>query len=357
MKFINFGKIKQFRDIVRDIKHSARFRGVDDNDNPIYDHSIQLPKLEVIATEKIHGTNAAVCFCEEYGLWGQSRKNIITPKNDNAGCAKYIEQNKIAWLEIIQRFIDFYKINCKDNIISIYFEWCGGNIQRNSAISGLDKRAIIFPHFKVTSIEKLADDECYECKWYQSICDSCWIDDQENNIYNIMNFPYYQFDIDFENPSLSQNQFIELVEDVIEPNSPVGQAMGKDGNIGEGVVVSFFYKRELYKFKVKGEKHSKSNVKTLKPVDEVHEQIKIDFANYACSSSRLNQAWQEIFGIDNEKEEPSMRKMGNFLGWMFKNIMEEESDIMCEKDLTQKMVKSKIVEISKKWFMDQLNNF
>jgi hypothetical protein len=57
-----------------------------------------------------------------------------------------------------------------------------------------------------------------------------------------MNFETWNIEIDFDRPDIAQNELVELVEKVIEPNSPLGQTFGKEGNIGEGVVVTFEYK-------------------------------------------------------------------------------------------------------------------
>jgi len=244
-RFIKYPSISQFRDIIRDVTHTARFDGLDEDGNTIY-KNVELPNINAIATEKIHGTNAAVCYSHPDGLWVQSRKNIITPEKDNAACAFAVEQNKESWMDIIETLAKEYSIDLDTNIISVYFEWCGGNIQKNAAVSGLDKMAIIFKHFKVSPIEPSETDPAvwYETKISGTIEDAdcggyTWIDNPKANIFNIMNFPTYDIEIDFEQPLMSQNEMIKLVEETIEPNSPVGKQFGIEGNIGEGIVVSF----------------------------------------------------------------------------------------------------------------------
>lgn len=356
-RFINFGSIDQFRNIIKNVQNSARFQGLDESGEPIY-KDVQMPVVDAMASEKIHGTNAAVCYSEPDGFWVQSRKNIITPEKDNAGCAFFCEQNKDEWMDIINELKDFYYIDLNKNIISVYFEWAGGSIQKNSACSGMDKRAIIFQHFKISPIEKretMLSGEEFHSKWYETSGLSGWVNCSEKNIYNIMLFTKWSFVIDFEHPVLYQNKFIEVVENDIEPNSPVGHEMGIDGNIGEGMVVTFMYKDTLHRFKVKGEKHSRSKVKTLKSVDLEKEQAKIDFANYSCKAFRLEQAWEELFGIDNEKQGPTVKLTGEFLRLVTKDIIKEESDIMAEKGLEPKEIGRDISKIAKTWFMEQLD--
>lgn len=84
-RFITFGSIEQFRSVVKAAKYVE-----------------PTPVLKAFGTEKIHGTNASVCYSEPDGFWVQSRNGIITPQNDNAECALYAEKNKEAWLGIIE---------------------------------------------------------------------------------------------------------------------------------------------------------------------------------------------------------------------------------------------------------------
>lgn len=349
-RFIGYGSIGQFRSVIKSISKQAQF--VSHNKETgvtTVDRNAKLPILTCTATEKIHGTNASVCYSEPDGLWFQSRKNIITPEKDNAGCAFHADQNREQWLNLIGALAMDHNINCDTHVISIYYEWCGGSIQKNSAVSSLDKRAIIFKHFKVSPLNPTEDE------------DGKWLDtnnraEPDHNIFNISNYPMWSFLIDFNAPALSQNIMIKTVEDEIEPNSFVGRAMGVDGNIGEGMVVTTTYKGNVYKFKVKGEKHSKSKVKTLKPVDEKFENARITFVNeHACKAFRLEQAWQELFGIENETAEPTIRMMGDFLRLVIKDVIKEESDTMAMLGLEPKMVNSSISKVARVWFIEQLD--
>ena len=111
----------------------------------------------------------------------------------------------------------------------------------------------------------------------------------------------------------------------------------------------------LYRLKVKGEKHSNSKVKTFKPVDTEKEQVKIDFANYACPAWRLEQMWQKTFGINNEITEPNVKETGTFLRNVIADVWKEESDIAFEKGIEPKDVNSLISKVARDWFMEELN--
>ncbi len=350
-RFINYGSIPQFRQIIKDISYQAWYTGSDEDGKAIYDKSLTLPIITATGYEKIHGTNAAVCYNSETEFYVQSRKNIITVDKDNAACAFHATQNQIEWMKIINSLATFHSINLDTHIISIFFEWSGGNIQKLSAVTGLDKRAFIFPYFKVSPL--VQDEEDPESAiWLSTKSEHNW----NANIYNITCYSKFPITINFNTPLLSQNSMIKTIEEDIEPNSPIGDYFGIQGNVGEGIVYFFEYQDIIYRFKVKGEKHSVSKVKTLKPVDDIKEQAKIDFANYACNPDRLEQAWQTVFGLNHELLEPDIKATGNFLRAVITDVHKEESDILASKNLEPKDVNSTISKLARQWFMQELDN-
>lgn len=349
--FIKYDSISKFSDIVKTINHQARFLGLDNENNPIYKEIYDLPIVNATVTEKIHGTNAGVRVYLEndiYKVEYQSRNNTITPTNDNAGCAFFCENRKESFISFAKELSDCYDIDLNKFIITLFGEFCGGNIQRNSAVSGLDKMFILFQHFKVSFKDKEVN------YWLETkTIDNIIIQDSNVNIYNILSFPYYNIEIDFNKTTDTINYLVDLV-DKNENSSPVGKTFGIEDNILEGYVVTFYYKGELYKFKVKGDKHSNSKVTKLNPVDSELENIKIEFANSVTPSWRLEQGWQEIFGINNEKIEPDIKYIGDFLRWVFNDIIKEESDLLNSKNLEPKQVNGLISNIAKKWFIKRL---
>ena len=51
-------------------------------------------KREIIVTEKLDGTNAAIIVTDEGEVYCQSRTKLITVNSDNAGFANWVEKNK-----------------------------------------------------------------------------------------------------------------------------------------------------------------------------------------------------------------------------------------------------------------------
>jgi len=303
---------------------------LDENGEAIYDPTLPKPTITFKGTVKIHGTNAAVSYNAKE-LWAQSRENIITPEKDNAGFAFFVESNKEAFYELFAQVMD-KTIPWPDpykNTITIYGEWAGGNIQKGVGVCNLPKSFFIFgvkitPHTETE--EELKANPAY---WV----DYTYLRAPEHNIYNIDDYPTYSIDIDFNIPQLVQNQLSELTIKV-EEECPVAKAFGFSG-IGEGIVWSAEFKGVVNRFKVKGEKHSSSKVKTLAAVNvEKLEGIQ-KFVDYAVTESRFKQALENVF----PNQEPiDVKKMGEVIRWVVNDVIKEEMDTMVENQIEPKEV-------------------
>lgn len=183
--------------------------------------------------------------------------------------------------------------------------------------------------------------------------------DELFDIYNIRDFPTVEVEIDFNKPEEAQNKIVELTLEV-ESNSGVAKYFDKPDNTGEGWVFQFKdVEGTLLTFKSKGEAHAKNagKVKILRPVDEVKEQKKRDFVNdNAMQSFRLNQAWEEVFGVNNEKNEPNEKFTGDIIRFMLQDTIREESDVLIDLGLEDRDVKGLIASQTRLWFLDRLNN-
>lgn len=350
-RVIKFPSIEQFRGVVKQIQERACYLGKDEDGKAIFDYLKPKPTLTFTASEKIHGTNASVCYSIPDGMWAQSRENIITIEKDNAGFALFVAQNEEALKLIINELADEYSIDLNTHIISLYGEWAGGNIQKNSAMSGLDKAFVIFEHFKVSPIEPSEDEKAV---WFKTSLrlssDNFFISQHYSRIYNVMDFPTYSFTIDFNAPERSVNEMVKLVEEVIEPASPLGKVFGKEENIGEGIVCTHLTEDgALIMFKVKGEKHSNSKVKTLNVVD-TEKLNKIDkCVEKICHAWRFEQGLVEVFGSDYEKT-MDRKRIGDFLKWVGQDTLKEELDVIAEFGFEPKDVMGKVSQKAKEYF-------
>lgn len=61
----------------------------------------KIPRLfrDVVITEKLDGTNAAIGILDDGRVYAQSRKKLITPEQDNAGFARWVSENEGALRE------------------------------------------------------------------------------------------------------------------------------------------------------------------------------------------------------------------------------------------------------------------
>jgi len=135
----------------------------------------------------------------------------------------------------------------------------------------------------------------------------------------------------------------------VEECCPVGEYFGVKG-IGEGIVFSCAEHPGL-RFKSKGEKHCVSQVKKLNPIDtELMNSIN-EFVESAVSENRLQQGisyfTENLIDID-------VKNIGQFLGWMVKDVLKEEGDTIALNNLDEKRVKSAIVAKARVWFLNYL---
>lgn len=342
-KHISFPSIEQFRNIVATVTRQCQYTGEDETGEPIYDPTRELPKLKFKGTVKLHGNNASVCYNSIDGMWAQSRSNIITPTQDNAGFASFVDKNK----EVFMKFFKSFKYNPENFTISIFGEWCGQGIQRGVGIADLPKSFFIFG-------VKTNQHDTGEGNWI----DYSHLRSYDNNIYNIDDYKTYEIEIDFNKPQLSQNQIIEMTLEV-EESCPVAKAFQLEG-IGEGIVFTTILdghgEKYVHRFKSKGEKHSKSKVKVLREVDDDKINKVYATAEKVCPEWRLEQMLTETFDLNNGGT-LSRNKMGDYIKAVVNDVIKEDMDILHEAGLEPKDLGKPISDIARKYFFAQEASF
>jgi len=323
-----FTEIGQFRQVVREVRSHCDYQGRDENDGAIYGHTKLYPTLKFRGTPKLHGTNAAIVKYDDGRYEFQSRSNVLRLEADNAGFMREMSQKNY---QKLFNNIDF-NTSC-----AIFGEWCGKGIQKSVAIAELPKRFVVFG-VKVDDV-------------YQDMQNFDNIKIEDELIFNILQFPKFELEIDFNSPELIQNKLVELTE-AVEKQCPVGKYFGIEG-IGEGIVWEYLDENERYIFKVKGEKHQNSKVKTLTTVDvEAVENINA-FVEYSVTENRMKQ------GIDKMIEmglplEP--KTTGDYLRWVYNDVIKEESDTMEENGIDPKKIGSAISAKARVFWMNHLNS-
>ena len=122
--------------------------------------------------------------------------------------------------------------------------------------------------------------------------------------------------------------------------------------IGEGVVWTADWNGKQYRFKVKGEKHSSSKVKTLASVDTDKIESCQKFAEYAVTESRFEQALQAVFPDGNL----DVKQIGALLKWMNTDIIKEEMDTLTSNGLEFKEVAKHIADATRKCSLSTVNS-
>lgn len=357
-KAIRMPKIPQFRQVVRDIKSSAQFVGLDDDNNPIFDGNAKLPTVPFLGTVKLHGTNASIVLTPGDEIYAQSKTQVITVEKDNAGFAQFVSANEESLRNMMLGIRDdlvnnktMYKLPNEfysSSYITVYGEWCGQGIQKGTVISELDKMFIIFG-CKITPPE--FEGQQLHSYWIQDGVQFIRPDRHANlNVHNIHDFQVFALDIDFNEPE-AFTQELERLTLQVEKECPVAKMFGKSG-IGEGIVWTGWYKDNIYRFKVKGEKHSNTKVKKLVTVDPEKLNSMKQFVEYACTQNRYEQAISEVVG----DEELEMKHIGNLIRWVQNDIINEENDVLTESGLTHKDVASRIAQQIKTWVQEDIKN-
>ena len=334
-RHVKFSKIPQFRDVIRDVNHQSQFKGLDENGEPIYNPNVKKPIIAFNGTVKLHGSCGSVCMGNEGDIWCQSRKRILSIDVDNHGFHQFCHDRSANFLRLFQKLAD--SVSVPKDIISIFGEYCGQGINHGCAIHQLPKMFVIF----AVKIVPTGGDSYY--------VDSASLRDPESQIHNIADFKTFKVTVDFNYPELAQNEFVNLVNNV-EAECPVGKAFGALG-IGEGIVWVGDYKGQRHIFKTKGEKHSVTRVKNIAAVDVEKVNSIREFVEYAVTENRLNQAVIEVF----EAGEPTIKKMGDFLRWIMKDIASEEADTLGENNLVLKDVGRAVSNKARPWFQELLN--
>ena len=291
----------------------------------------QVGEINIHGTVKLHGTNFSIVYdIKNKGWYFQKRTSILEYYTNffdyqsvmGVGHKESTDRLKAFLFSFIDQLEDKKEL---DKVV-FFGELIGEEIQKGVAIENLSKRFVIFDVIKIKGEENT---------WIngQALKDVFNNSQQHENIYCIENFETYDLKInvsDIVSLKLLQNNLQEITEQV-EKECPVAKQFGFSG-VGEGVV----WKHNGFRFKVKGEEHTTSKVRSLKPVDvEKIEKLKTleDCVNAICTEARLKQGLQ--FLKENNIVENQIK---TYIDWVIADTIKEESDFIKEKGLVEKDV-------------------
>lgn len=337
MKYYPFPKIRQYHQVLRDLKLHLSYVGKDDEGNPIYKEPDTWPTIVFNGTVKLHGTNSAICFNPDGSFYCQSRENIINEIQDNAGFAHWVnKEGKNIWNRI-QNLFD----NKLISHIVLFGEWCGGSIQKGVALNELDKRFVIF------GLKCIYGDE--SSGWV----DSSYIKDHSINIFNIADYPKYEITVDLNRPDKAIETMIELTTRVGD-ECPFSKAFGVSGT-GEGIVWRQLYEFGFDKaFKTKDERHQKSKIKKMPTVDVVKMDSIQEAVETHCHEDRMQQIYDKIVLTEADKVP---QKIGDFIRLLVSDCWDEEGDSIRASDISRKEFGAAVSKKAARWFQAKISEF
>lgn len=323
-----FPSIEQFRTVVKQVKDRATFVGLDENGEIIRNLTAKAPIVKFRGSVKLHGSNFSIVLTKDDDYYAQSRERIMSITSDNAGSCSYAMRHRDVFTKLLKPFI-------KDDIkrVAVYGEWAGQGVQSGVAIANIEKTFFVF------ALKVIHEDDTTE--WLSDISSFC---EPEIRLYNIHQFKQYEIDIDFNEPEQSINQMVEWMLEV-EAQCPVGKYFGHDG-IGEGLV----FVGDGYIFKVKGEKHSVSKVKTMIPVDIEKINSINAFVEYAVTEARLEQG---VTVLKENGGDPGPKTIGQFLSWVNGDVIKEETDTIVGNEIDVKALSKAMSVKARTWFIEK----
>ncbi len=317
----------------------------------------KLPTITYRGKIKLHGTNAAVQIHPDGQVFAQSRTSIITPDNDNAGFAKWVNDN-----------IDYFKtLNDKKEVIIIFGEWAGSNIQKGVAINDIGKK--IFAVFAV-QLGSNAESAKYQTDPV-AIAERLLVPQFAAIDYaalaDMYILPWYGEEVvlDFNDTEQLRRAAEKLNEEVakVEACDPWVKSVFKVEGVGEGIVFYPTSKTEangnIYiccnrtdfselLFKAKGEQHKVIKQKAAVQIEpEVAASID-EFVNMFVTPARLDQA---VTTACNGQYD--IKLTGSFLKWIVADVQKESGAELEASKLDWAKVNKPVMEAARKWYQEK----
>lgn len=322
-----FPRIRQFREVTKE------FRKLGIND-----------PVEIIGIPKVHGRNANILF-EHSGEFTLHNKEEPIDKDDPAqGFVEWANAHK----STLVYFAEYLLIKCPGLGFPFVIsgEWAGGNVQGSASTNGVEN---FFAFIAVGNVVREIDDQGIVGNHIQFLpLTHNPIDPLVRHIrlYDVRLFGEHRLTYDPRFPELIQNQLADLTL-AIEADCPVSKYFGVTSDRGEGLVwhCATNADRHLY-FKVKGQKHSVARVSQIGRVNPEKINNINQFVEYACTENRMEQGF---------KETGPNPKMGDFLSWLNRDIIKEETDVLEENGLEYKTVSKFINSKAMAWYKHKVN--
>jgi len=325
---VKFPSIDSFRHVVKFVRNRCDH------------HGWPYPTFTFWGDVKLHGTNAGVRMTADGALVAQSRERDLAVGDDNAGFAAFVSRNEDA--------IRLLMTGLEADVI--FGEWIGPGIQKGVAINQLPERQFVVFASRTKGQEHLRKYSGTFDVFSDGHCRAVKIDAESVTV-------------DFNTPDTAVVQLEELTSQY-ENECPYGKHFGISG-VGEGLVwkpVNLGCWDDHWNdldtlnklmFKTKGSLHSNSKVFDSKVKVAVSAER---IADFNALIEKLLPAWRLEQGLSWMREngiEASKHNTGEYLKWVAKDVLKEESDYIAASGFEDKVV---MAEISKKARQFYFNN-
>jgi len=346
---IKFSSIEHFRSFLKELRRHYRDVAED-----------EIPKSFLLeGTVKLHGTHADLvfrkCACDDgddvvWKVHCQSRNRVLSLDQDNCGFANFVAGIPCnVLLDIVRNIEAIYRENTGNDATEVMVagEFCGNDVQPKVALTQLDKMFVIF--------DVKIDGQRQDFAFYRVV--EC----EKHAIYNIHRGGLFNATLEW-NDSEAVVPILQNCTEKVEKECPFAKTFGIIG-MGEGVVWRCRVPRRerdgylhdsRFWFKVKGEEHAVSNVKTLKSSPRNDIKNANDFIAKAVLPARLQQGMDHLREMNLDHVD--MKNLGTYLSWVVKDVFKEEGDVAEALGLDPKMVKWKISEKAKRYYLNNMKN-
>lgn len=283
---------------------------------------------------KLHGTNAAIQLLKTDEVVAQSRTTILTPQSDNAGFARWVQENEKHWR----------RARPTNAEVIVFGEWCGPGIQKGVALNEIPKKI-----FAVFAVYSMTDD-------YLTVDPQDIVDLIGKDLPDVYVLPWAteKINVNWSAPAELLTSVVDKINEQVaevERCDPWVKEIFDVEGLGEGLV---FYPRPCDKredfanlvFKAKGEKHKVVVSKAPAQIDPEVAANADAFAKMVLAPARLEQGVDNVGGLD-------MKKIGKFLEWIVKDVMKETTDELAASNLEWKQVSRPVSDMARKWYTEK----
>jgi hypothetical protein len=354
MQYIEYPSIKGYQEAKREIYNTMVQAG---SKEPVV----------FVGTVKLHGSNFSLIYdTNSTEITFQSRNKALS------GTDKFFNYESISFPQsptdtcnLAVVFTTFFttlftlgaekgplaKLGNPDQI-AVFGELIGGTIQPGVALEKLPLQFVVFDvcELKAGKRTYLSHEELIQ--FGEGLRRVARALDAQEILSCITHYPHFTVSIDAFSEASKQQAQTQLSNTTasVEAQCPVALAKGVSGT-GEGVVWRSIGAATRgpegfgIRFKVKGDEHTNSKVRTLNPANAAKAlaaQNLEEVCQAVCTDARMKQGLHYL----RENDTPEKDRKSTFMRWVVEDTLKEESDFLREKGYAPDQLKAKLFEMA-----------